>query len=374
MITFTGMKSTVLCVLSIGVLAVALGGGACEAGPNGAAVSTDLRLGYSDTDDGAGTQGDSLSVGGRLDAASASWNGLSIGGTLYATTPIGGIDDDALFLDSDGAPDGSGYAIPGQLWIQGEWARTRIRAGRQEIDTPFADTDDIGMIPNTFEGVVITDASFENLQLTAMHLRRWAGVDATQEKFSRVNGDHGVNAIGAAYTQEGWEAQAWYYQQKGATDTLYLEAGADLVDGLHAGLQWTRQQDKAANQQAKSWGASLAYEMGDFALSADYNKVSGSGSVTNGFGGGPYFTSAEQNTIDGTPKVRAVALGVEYGGIDNLTLGLRRVDFDRGVGDEWDATASYAFADDLSMDLVYSDMGSDGSNARAFLNYHLDLL
>ncbi len=339
----------------------------------GATLSTDLRLGYTNTDDGS-TQVDSLSVGGRLDAASAAWRGLSVGGTLYATTPLAGIDDDPLFLDSSGGPNGSGYVIPGQLWVQGEWGGTRIRLGRQEIDTPFADTDDIGMIPNTFEALVVENTDVEHLTLSAMHLRRWAGVDANKEKFSRLNGDRGVQVFGASYARGHWDAQAWYYRQSGATDILYLEGGADLLPGLHGGLQWTRQKDKAAHTHASAWGASLAYTLGDFTLSSDYNRVSGNGAVTNGYGGGPYFTSCDQNTIDGTPHIRAIAFGIGYDGIDGLGLGVRRVDFDQGVGDEWDTYASYRVSDAVSLDLVFSDMGPDGSNTKAFLNYHLELL
>ncbi len=339
-----------------------------------AALSADLRLGYSDTDDGAGARGDGLSVGARLDAGSASWHGISVGGTLYATTPVAGIDDDPLFLDSAGGPNGSGYTILGQLWVQASLGDTRLRLGRQAIDTPFADTDDIGMIPNTFEGVVLTDSSFEHWELTGAWLRRWAGVDANKEKFTRINGNRGMWVLGASHARDDWDVQAWYYRQQGGTDIVYLEGGADPLEQLHVGLQWTRQQDKAANTHARAWGASLAYVLGDFTLSGDYNKVSGNGSVSNGYGGGPFFSSCDQNTIDGTPHIRAIATGVEYGGIDRLAVGVRRVDFDQGVGDEVDTYAGYAFSDDLSLDLVYSDMGPDGSNAKVFLNYHLDLL
>lgn len=114
--------------------------------------------------------------------------------------------------------------------------------------------------------------------------------------------------------------------------------------------------------------------LGDFIFSGAYNKVSGSGSVSNGFGGGPFFSSSEHNTIDGTPRIRAIAAGVEYTGIDRLTLGVRRVNFNQGVGDELDTFASYSFSEDINLDMVYSDMGPDGSNVRAFLNYHIDLL
>ena len=338
------------------------------------ALSSELRLGYTATDDGAGSTVESLSVGARLDGATPAWHGLRAGATLYATTPLSDLNDDPLFLDSAGGPDGKGYAILGQLWLEGHLGSTRLRLGRQEIDTPFANTDDIGMIPNTLEGAVLDDSTFEGWGFTLAHLSRWAGVDARQEKFTRINGKRGLTLLGVSHSMTHWDAQAWYYRQRGGTDILYLEAGGDPIDDLHLGWQWTRQQDKATNQSARAWGLSVAYALGNLTLSSNYNRVSGNGSVSNGYGGGPFFTSCDQNTIDGTPRIRAFALGAEYHGIDRLSLGVRHVDFDQGVGDEWDLWAGYSVSEDLHFDLVHSDLGPDGSNTRAFLNYRLTLL
>ncbi len=345
----------------------------CAMQPPGA-LSSELRLGYTATDNGTGNTVESLSVGARLDGTTPAWRNLRAGSTLYATTPVGGMNDDPLFLDSAGGPNGKGYAVFGQLWVEGHLGETRLRIGRQEIDTPFADTDDIGMIPNTFEGVVLSNNTFEDWEFTLAHLRRWAGVDARQEKFTRINGKRGLTLLGVNRSATHWDAQAWYYRQPDGTDIFYLEAGGDPIDNLHLRWQWTRQQDKAANQSAHAWGLSVAYTLDDFTLSGNYNRVSGSGSVSNGYGGGPFFTSCDQNTIDGTPRIRALALGAEYHGIDRLSLGVRHVDFDQGVGDEWDLWAGYSLSENLHFDLVHSDMGPDGNNTRAFINYRLTLL
>lgn len=341
----------------------------------GPVLGVGLRLGYTQTADGAGADLETLAVGGRLDAASPVWRGLRLGGTLYATAPLGDLDDDPLFLDSAGGPDGSGYAILGQLWVEAETPLGLFKVGRQELETPFADADDIGMVPNTFEAGVLEADPAEELHLTLGHMRHWAGVDSPGvENFTGINGDNGASFLGLVGSVAGWEWQAWYYYQKGGTDIAYLEGATELRPGLQLALQWTHQRDRAADQQAMAWGASLGWEVGDFTLSADVNQVHGSGGVSNGYGGGPFFTSAEQNTIDGTPRVRALAGGVEYGGIEGLTLGIRRVAFDRGVEDEWDLTASWQVAENLSLDLVHSDMDSDGRNTRAFLNYRLSIL
>lgn len=149
-------------------------------------ISGQVCAGYVNIDDNAGAENDTLAIGGKLGYISPGWRGLSAGATFYTTQPIGSMDDEAMFLDSNN----DGYSILGQAYVNANLGATNIRLGRQEIDTPHADTDDIGMVPNTFEGLVITNESFANTQLMAAHLRRWAGVDApVAEDFTDMNGD-----------------------------------------------------------------------------------------------------------------------------------------------------------------------------------------
>lgn len=335
-----------------------------------AGLGAGLRLGYSHTEDVAGTDTESLLVGVRLDGTTPQWRGLSLGGTFYATTPIGNLDDDDLFLD----PNGSGYAILDQLWLAAETPLGNLKVGRQEIDTPFADRDDRGMMPNTFEAALLEAEPGEGVHLTLGHMRHWAGVDSPgREDFVAINGDHGASFLGLTGSLASWEWQGWYYYQKDGTDIAYVEAATEIHENVQLALQWTHQRDRAADQQAMAWGARLAWEYQDFTLSGAFNQVFGSGSVTNGYGGGPFFTSAEHNTIDGVPRIRALAAGIEYGGIENLTLGARHVAFNKGVADEWDFAAGYELSDDLTLDLIHSDIGKDGRNTRVFLNYRLQV-
>jgi hypothetical protein len=116
--------------------------------------------------------------------------------------------------------------------------------------------------------------------------------------------------------------------------------------------------------------------MGDFTVTADYNKVSGDNGIQGtiaGIGGGPFFTSAEQNIIDDTANISAKAIGVEYSGIKDLTLAARKVSFDQGVTDELDLTANYQIRDNLTAQLIYSDMEEAGKNTRFFINYDFDI-
>lgn len=323
-----------------------------------------IRGGYVNLDDNAGSKTDTLSIGGKLGYKTKKYNGLSAGATFYTSNPLGGVDDEGLFLDSNG----NGYSILGEAYVNADLGKTSIKLGRQEIDTPFADTDDIGMVPNTFEGLVVSNSSLSNTKLYGMHLSRWAGVDApVPEKFTKMNDDDGINAIGAVYEpSDKLNVQGWHYNAKNGTDISYIEAGFTPLESLELGAQYATQD--GAGFDGKVWGLSASYGIGDITLSTAYNKVS-DGQVTNGFGGGPFFTSAEDHTIAEADNQEATTFGIEYTGINKLTLAATQVNFDQGA-DELDLVASYEINDNLSADLIYSDMNDDGTLTRAFINYN----
>lgn len=330
---------------------------------NDSGIFGQIRGGYVNLDDNAGSKTDTLSIGGKLGYKTRTYKGLSAGATFYTSNPLGSLDDEGLFLDSNG----DGYSILGEAFVKAELGNTSIKLGRQEIDTPFADTDDIGMVPNTFEGLVVSNNSFSNTKLYGMHLSRWAGVDApVPEKFTKLNDDDGVNAIGAVYEpSDKLNIQGWHYNAKSGTDISYLEAGFTPIENLELGAQYSTQD--GAGFDGNVLGVSASYGIDNITLSTAYNKVS-DGQVTNGFGGGPFFTSAEDHTIAEADDQEATAFGIEYTGIEKLTLGATQVNFDKGA-DELDLVASYEINEKLTADLIYSDMNDDGKMTRAFINY-----
>jgi len=323
-----------------------------------------FRVGYVNIDDNAGSNTDTLAVGGKLAYNSKNYRGFSAGATFYTTNPIAGVDDEGMFLDSDL----DGYSILGEAFVHGKFGKTAIKLGRQELDTPFADTDDVGMIPNTFEALRLVNNSLANTTLIAAHLHRWTGVDAPEPgKFTRMNGAKGVNVVAAIYEpSDKWNLQGWHYRAKNATHISYLETALNPTEKLGLRAQYATQSGGAFNGDV--WGVAAEYALGDLSLSAAHNKVSG-GQVSNGFGGGPFFTSAEDHTIAEADKQKATSLGIEYGGIKNLTLAAAHVDFNKGEN-ELDVSASYKFSKNLTADLIYSDMNNDGKLTRAFLNYN----
>jgi hypothetical protein len=329
------------------------------------AVFGNLRMGLIHAEDGAGEETDGSAIGGKLGYVSPSWKGLSAGATFYTTGELFDDENGDFFSSENGS-----YTILGEAYVQGKYSNTMLRVGRFELDTPHADTDDIRMVPNTFRGLLVCNSDIPGATLYFTHLDQWAGVDADiPERFQELNGDDGVNAIGLVY--EGIEQlalQGWYYQGSDFAKLTYLEALFE-TGTFNVGLQFGSQSDETIDDSGPDgdvWGVTGSYILADFTLTAAYNEVSGS--VTNGFGGGPYFTSADDHTIDGVEDQEATALGVEYGGVEALAVGVLHVDFEQGAN-ETDYYAVYDVNDQLGLELIYTDMREDGDFIRLMANY-----
>jgi hypothetical protein len=360
--SLTGLKRLSQAVLLLG----ALGGvSTLVAAQEEAGIFGNVRLGFIQAEDDAGEETDGSAIGGKLGYISPSWNGLSAGATFYATGELFDDENGDFFSSENGS-----YSILGEAYVQGMYGNSMLRLGRFELDTPHADTDDIRMVPNTFQGLLLSNTDIAGTTLYLTHLDKWAGVDAEiPERFQEMNGDDGITAVGALY--EGIEQlalQGWYYLGRDFANLLYLEAMYE-TDSFSLGVQFGSQSDETDDDSGPDgdvWGITGSYTLYDLTLSAAYNDVSGS--VTNGFGGGPYFTSADDHTIDGVVDQEATALGIEYGSIESLAVGFLHVDFDQGAN-ETDYYATYDVNEQLGLELIYTDMHEDGDFVRLMANY-----
>lgn len=315
-----------------------------------------LRVGYISSEDDAGKSRDSSAIGGKLGYVSTTWNNLSAGGTLYATQKLFN-DDNGDFFDANG----DSYAILGEAFIKANFKQTEFTAGRFEFDSPYADTDDIRMVPNTFSGAIVSNTDISDTTLYAAYLDQWSGVDSDEpEDFTSLNGGDGLYAVGVVF--EGIESlalQGWLYQGSDLFQLTYAEAIYEFGD-LVIGTQLASQSDKTSDNSGPDgdvYGAMTSYTIDDFIFSGAYNHVSGV--VTNGFGGGPFFTSAADHTIADIEDQKALAIGAEYNGIEQLTLGLLHVDFDKGAN-ETDVIIAYEFSDGINIETEYQHMYDDG--------------
>ncbi|MCF6201961.1 MAG: OprD family porin [Hydrogenimonas sp.] len=343
-----------------------------------------FRAGYISLDRSGGTseKSSSSAVGGHIHISSKRWRGVKAAAELYTVQDMGLNSGDErkvepTFFDNEL----SGFSTLSQAFINALWGETEIKIGRQMLDTPHADSDDIRMMPNYFMAYTLTDRSVERLTLAAGKIEQMAGwengVDA--KKFVNVALSYGAakSSDGIYYASLLYEAgeesvvQAWYYKIRDIADLVYLEAATELyaqVAHTVAAIQFDRATgsgDKLiGNIDSSTWGVSLLTRFLDSGLSiyAAYNRENGETGAFGSLGGGPFFTSLEDQTLDAIGgKGRAwsataiydlTALGFE--GLNaSFSYGSFRAD-DSALYDtaETDITLSYDISERVDMTLA----------------------
>ncbi|NWF66303.1 MAG: outer membrane porin, OprD family, partial [Campylobacterales bacterium] len=124
-------------------------------------VNGEIRTGYINLDTKNSGSNSAFALGGHLKYETTSIYGVSFGAGAYTSQGLGLNEDDKNpdFFDTDG----KSFTILGESYINYKFDKWSVKAGRQIVDTPFANTDDIRMAPNLFEGVVASFEPIENL-------------------------------------------------------------------------------------------------------------------------------------------------------------------------------------------------------------------
>jgi len=110
-------------------------------------------------------------IGGKLKYETASIGGFSAGAAFYAA------HDTGLTKAEDGPAQGllgdnlEGYDTLGEAYINYKISKTNIRVGRQEFKTPMTENA-VTIIPNLFEGAVVSVGEIPNLALGISHITR----------------------------------------------------------------------------------------------------------------------------------------------------------------------------------------------------------
>ena len=342
--------------------------------------SGNIRLGaqYHDSQ----TSGNDIAIGGSLHAQSQALYGVSVGATLFTTQ--------SLFEknDAQGVPffasDLQAYSILQEAYLKVDFQNTTLVAGRQMLDTPFLDSDDIGMIPNAFEAYTLSNQDLQDTTFVYAYVRNMAGVDAdVPERFTKVNGGSGAHALGAMY--EGFEdvaLSAWFYALPHFANLAYVDA---VISGRYAGFLYEVSaqgawQDFKGGESAKVLGfaSTIGYETSPFSLLFAYDKAFDAGAI-NGFGGGPFFANDEHMTLADVGKDGAIAVyGLSWDIDADLALSVTRASLKDGAGhtgSEVDVVASYQAGERLAFDAIYSTLdnskisGDKFDNLRLFANY-----
>ncbi|MEJ2499623.1 MAG: OprD family outer membrane porin [Campylobacterales bacterium] len=183
-----------------------------------------------------------------------------------------------------------------------------FRAGRMNVQTPYADPDDIRMAYNTFEGVAAGYTLNDALHFELFYFNRWAGFDSSeaQSEFVRFGErSEGMAAAGAVYTTgDTLETSLWAYYADRLFALLYAEAVGNIALMPEVSLEWGVQAAQMRERDASGIKGEVLGAMGTLHYrhlygGFAYNRAmpGTNGVVTDGFGGGPYFTSLDEATI-----------------------------------------------------------------------------
>jgi len=344
-----------------------------------------LRAGYITFKETDTEQNSAYALAGHYHIDSKRWNGLKIGLSAYTVLNLG-INQNSNHVNPDFFnAEGKSFIQLTEAYLDAKWGNTEIKLGRQILDTPHADSDDIRMIPNYFEAYSIRNTDSENLTLGAGFINRMAGwenaVDAS--KFVKISETMGTSdeMDGIAYASAVYEGikdmtlSLWYYHYNNVANVVYAEAGyayeLSKDRSLTFGLQYDRSKETGAallgKQDAKTYGVSIEFaaeDTGVHILSA-YNCDNGdTGASGLSLGGGPLFTSMEDQTLDAIGSAgKAWIIGAGYHfeviGINGLVAGIAYGHFEseeknRYKSEETDIVIDYSWNEKLSMTAAFA--------------------
>ena len=333
-------------------------------------------------------------IGGILKYETLNYQGLQLAAAAYISQNIHALSGD--HDEGERNPDFFDDERKSFIYIGEAYANYRqedvtVRIGRQQLDTPLANTDDIRMHPNTFEAAVAVYEGFEDTVVTAGFIGRWAGFDSGDDisEFKNASGEggRGTAVLGVGNTSvEDLAVQGWYYESDDLLRALYADAAYTVALNeeleLEAGVQAANFWEKASSGIAGTVaGLSLSLGINPVTLFAAYNRAFNDDgeTVVNGFGGGPYFTSMAEMTIDGLNDAEALMVGAEMEFSDLGAKGLRAAyaygtlegNIPEAEYEEHDFVVTYAYGELLDVELLFADVKDKTNPAATSEGYSL---
>ncbi len=394
------MKRTVLSTVSLMIMSIGIYAedSVSDAFKNGK-ISGQLRAGYIyvDPDHSMLPNHYTTAVGGQLKYETAAYYGFSAGAAFYTSHALLGLSGDRKEGKfNEEMADNTHYDILAEAYINYRYENFNLRVGRQLIDTPYADSDDIRMTPNTFEGVVAS-YGMGSVTLLGAYLTKWQGPDATYEFEDLIEGEEGVAMLAATYSKDSLEGGLWYYHADGTADIIY----GDIADtyafsedlSLKGALQAAHQHEvDHSGIEGTLLGAMAELNYKGLTLGIAYNKVlvDEDKAYFGGFGGGVGFVNMFEMTAGVLASFEDIdawklSLGYDFSslGVNGLSTTFDYGDF-KGENDreakEYNFTLAYAPSDSWNIEAVYDKIDDvyhnllEDDQTHARLDYSLDRL
>jgi len=275
-------------------------------------VSGQIRLGYATNKvETTGNKDTSATAaGGQLKYETGSLMGISLGATMYTSHSINALSgdpEDGKYND-EMASSQRDYTELAEAYLNFSYEGFNFRGGRQLIDTPLADSDDIRMTPHTFEAY-IASYTFQDLGLSliAGNILNWQGVDTGYNNVVNnvwdETGSDGTRLGAITYANDFLEASVWYYNVTKATNAIYADVlGTITINDdvqIAIGAQYLTESEKdGSNIDGSIIGAMIEAGLYNVTLTGAYNQVSvkDGKEIFEGFGGGSSYTNLDTVT------------------------------------------------------------------------------
>jgi len=335
-------------------------------------VSGQIRAGYIYVDPDHAMLPDqyTTAIGGQLKYKTAEYYGFSLGAAFYTSHALLGLSGDRKEGKfNEELADNTHYDILSEAYINYRYQDFNLCVGRQLIDTPYADSDDIRMTPNTFEGVV-ANYGMGNITLLGAYLTRWQGPDATYEFEDLIEGKEGVVMLGATYSNSDLEGGLWYYHADDTADIIYF----DITDtyqfstgfNLKGALQAAHQHEvNHSGIESSLLGAMAEVSYKGLTCGIAYDKVfvDNDKIYFSGFGGGVGFVNMFEMTVgifslyhDGEGWKGSFSYDLSHHGFDGLAIGYDYGHFKGDVyheADEHNFILHYTPSNQWDLEIVY---------------------
>jgi len=288
------------------------------------------------------------------------------------------------------------YLIVGEAVLTLSYQQFEAYLGRQNFDSPHLDMDDLRMIANLYEAYLIEFHYSDDLYFGSGFVRETAGWEngANASQFISIGEALGGTSGGiwtswVNYQLGNITADVWFYLLSDHltifyTELVYSRQLSDILSyNLAVQYDWGSDIGSAdlGGIDAQTLGVMAAVTWGNLTFTAAYNKNYGNTGAIASVGGGPFFTSLEDQTLDAVNghNTEAILLSIEYEINKFVSIGsavgqLNANDLNQYNKKELNLFTRFNWQEKLTADVMYAVVNDKNSQPdmhqiRAILTY-----